>query len=333
MDRPIIVIAEHFENELRPITNEVVALALELQLIRHEEIRLVILGDDIVGIGEKTSRETGLNVIAIEVPGLGSYSGEVYKSVLSKGLSDLNPSYICMAHTTQGADLAPQLAVRMEAACITGVLGVLEEKGRPSFTRGMYNGKVIAGLQATVERTVLTIQPGSLKPPTFDHSKPGSVETCTMASPTTTRSLPRGIKPPTMQNAGLTEAEVIISAGRGLRKKENLGLIHDLSALWPGSAVGGSRPVCDSGWLEYGQQVGVTGATVTPRLYVACGISGASQHIVGMSGSGFIVAINRDPYAAIFNVADVCVIEDLITFIPRLIDEYKKMSITRHKGE
>jgi len=123
---------------------------------------------------------------------------------------------------------------------------------------------------------------------------------------------------------GITEAGVIVSAGQGLGDKENLDLIFQLAALFAKSAVAGSRIVCDLGWLEYRCQVGVTGATVSPQLYIACGISGAVQHVMGMRNSEFIVAINKDPAAAIFQVADIGIVEDLTTFIPALIEVYEK---------
>ena len=326
MEQSIIIIAEHFEGELRPVTYELVGFALQLQRFCPAGIKLVVLGDDVGGLAREAAGSTGLDVVAVNMRGLGTYNGEVYKHMLSERLPDLNPVYICMAHTTQGADLAPSLAVRMEAACITGVVRISEEEGRISFARGMFSGKVIAKLISHFERTVITLQPGSLPPPVFDHPAPGAVETWAVTYPAK-RSRSLGIKRPREENAALTGAGVIVSAGRGVGKKENLRLIYNLSNLWPGSAVGGSRPVCDSGWLEYGQQVGTTGATVAPKLYVACGISGASQHVVGMNGSGFIVAINRDPDASIFNVADVCIVEDLITFIPCLIKEHEKFHL------
>lgn len=327
MKQSIIVIAEHFEGELRPVTFELVGFALQLQLFCPAGIKLVVIGDDVEGLAVEAAANTGLDVVVMNVTGLDTYNGEVYKQILSERLPDLNPVYICMAHTTQGADLAPSLAVRMKAACITGVVQISEEEGLISFARGMFNGKVIAKLISRFERTIITLQPGSLPPPVFDNPAPGVVETWTVAYPEE-RTLPLGIKRPIEENAALAGADVVVSAGRGVGKKENLRLIYNLSSLWPGSAVGGSRPVCDSGWLEYGQQVGTTGATVAPKLYVACGISGASQHVVGMNGSGFIVAINRDPEASIFNVADVCIVEDLITFIPCLIKEHEKFHLS-----
>ncbi len=150
----------------------------------------------------------------------------------------------------------------------------------------------------------------------------GSVNIQSMASQALrTRSL--GLKQAEADTSGISEADVLISAGMGIGDEENLEFIYALAELFPKSAVAGSRIVCDLGWLEYKCQVGVTGATVSPELYIACGISGAVQHVSGMRGSGFIVAINTDPTAAIFHTADVCIVEDLKTFIPAFIEEYE----------
>jgi electron transfer flavoprotein alpha subunit len=126
-----------------------------------------------------------------------------------------------------------------------------------------------------------------------------------------------------VETSALADADVIVSAGRGIGRQENLSLIYRLASVFSRSAVGGSRPVCDAGWLQYKQQVGMTGATVTPKLYIACGISGAMQHVSGMRGAGFIVSINTDPNAAIFNVSDVCIAEDAAEFLSLLISELK----------
>jgi electron transfer flavoprotein alpha subunit len=134
-----------------------------------------------------------------------------------------------------------------------------------------------------------------------------------------------GIKQANTDTAGIGDANVIVAAGNGIGEKENLDFIHQLAALFAKSAVAGSRIVCDMGWLGYQCQVGVTGTTVSPQLYIACGISGAVQHVMGMQGSEFIVAINKDPSAAIFQVADICIVEDLTAFIPAFIHAFREL--------
>ena len=187
-------------------------------------------------------------------------------------------------------DFTPGLAVRLSAACITNVESLVKDETGICFSRSMFGGKIIADVRLETELAVLTLQPGAFRPPTFESSTPGLVEVRTMEyRERQCHSMP--IEPRETGDATLAEAAVIVSAGRGIGKRENLDLIHRLAALFPKSAVGGSRPICDVGWLELRRQVGQTGATVTPDLYIACGILGTAQHISGMQGSKFIVAI------------------------------------------
>jgi electron transfer flavoprotein alpha subunit len=170
---------------------------------------------------------------------------------------------------------------------------------------------------------ILTVQPGIFKADKNSGSQSGRV-TMLAASARNRQSRSLGIKEADMDSAGIGDASVIVAAGKGIGEKENLDLIHRLAAIFPKSAVAGSRIVCDLGWLGYPCQVGVTGTTVSPQLYIACGISGAVQHVMGMQGSEFVVAINKDPSAAIFQVADICIVEDLTAFIPAFIQAYNE---------
>jgi electron transfer flavoprotein alpha subunit len=215
------------------------------------------------------------------------------------------------------------LSVKLEAACITGVEKILEAQDQICFMTSIFSAKAAAHIRPARDISILTIQPGMFKPQKPEKSSAGKVTFRTFeCSASKTRCM--GIKKAETDMTGITEAGVIVSVGQGLGDKDNLDLINQLAALFTKSAVAGSRIVCDLGWLEYRCQVGVTGATVSPRLYVACGISGAVQHIAGMRNSAYIVAINKDPAAAIFQVADICIVEDLTTFIPAFIEVYKK---------
>jgi len=324
MKRTIVIVGEHFRGKLKPVTYELVSCARRLQAGQAAELKAVLLGNDVKALATEIAETTGLDVIGLSNPHLSEYNGEVYKDALEDLLHDLRPAYVCTPATTQGADFAPGLAIRLSAACITGVESVREKGGRACFTRALFSGKIVGEVLTESDTTILTIQPGSFEKTEFDASEPGRVEIRTTTHvPRRSRSL--GIKPGPVEDAGLNEADVIVSAGRGIGKKENVDLIQRLASIFSNSTVGGSRPVCDMGWLEYNRQVGQTGATVAPRLYVACGISGAQQHIAGMGEAEFIVAVNRDPDAAIFRFADVSIVEDLVTFIPVLIEEWEKM--------
>jgi len=323
MARSIVVVAEHCEGEIPPVCYELAAFAKELRQLHPATVRILILGDPIKDIARGLSEKTGLEVIGIQVPGLRSYTCEAYKKILGDFLLEMSPSYVCVPHTSTGWDYAPALAVRLGAACITGVEGVVRLSDGIGFTRSFYNGKIAAVVASKAKTTLLTLQPGKAKPLDPAFVRPGPVAVRTVPFPLEeSRFIER--KQIREQSGKLAQAEVIVSAGRGIGKKENLSLISRLAGLFHRSAIGGSRSVCDLGWLEHKQQVGTTGATVTPKLYLACGISGAFQHLVGMSGSEFIVAINTDPNAPIFHVADVCIVDDLTVFIPALMEVHER---------
>jgi electron transfer flavoprotein alpha subunit len=320
---PIIVIAEHSGDRLSPITWEGVGLALAIRDFQPGPIKVLILGDDVETLGKEIALESGLDVMALKVPGLTHFHGEAFTTVLEKGLLPLQPSFVLAGHTSQGYDYAPRLAVRLKMACITNVSGLRWGEDRLCFLRPLLGGKVMAEVVSEESGTLITLQPGFFKKPRLDPASPGRLEVRETPYPDCASRV-LGLEPGEGGNESLVRAEVIVAAGRGIGKPENLELIQDLAALFPRSAVAGSRPLCDLGWMKYKQQVGLTGATVSPKLYLACGISGAYQHIAGMKDSGFIVAINRDPGAAIFNWSDLVVVEDLESFIPLLIEAIQK---------
>ncbi|MFH1537363.1 MAG: electron transfer flavoprotein subunit alpha/FixB family protein [bacterium] len=319
MKNNALVVAEHFAGEfgavrLRPVTFELIAFARELS----DDVKVVIIGDGIEKLAGEISKTAGADVIACRVPGLAavrlaSYNSGVYKSVLEELAAELSPSYICIAHSSQGADFAPGLAVRLKAACITGVSEIHKDENGVCFSRAVYNGKFNVKIHPETDTTVLTVQPGAFKFEKPPNPLPGNIETKTISKkPKRIKNIE--IKTGDVDTSRLTDAKVIVAAGKGIGKKGKLKLIGRFAGLFPGSAVAGSRPLVDMGWMEHSHQVGLTGATVAPELYIACGISGSSQHVAGMKGSGFIVAINSDPNAAIFNVADVCIVEDVLDF-------------------
>jgi len=323
MDGSIIIIAEQSGGQIASITYELFSAAEEISKYRPLKIKMVVLGADLDKPCQQIASFSGRSVVGIQNPHLATYNAEIYKNVLAGLLPELNPVFILLGQTTRGLDLAPALAVRLEAGCITGVEAVFEEAGEVCFTRSLYNGKIVQDVAPAAPVTIVTFQPGAFRAKETSSPADGPIEirTSTVA-PEKTKTL--GIRKARQEDAGLAQAEVIVAAGRGIGKQENLDLIERLASLFPRSAVAGSRPLCDQNWLEYKKQVGLTGATVSPKLYLACGISGAVQHTVGMQGAGFIVAISTDPNAAIFHIADVCVVEDLMTFIPNLIREHEK---------
>jgi electron transfer flavoprotein alpha subunit len=229
-----------------------------------------------------------------------------------------------------GWDLAPGLAVDLDASSLSAVCGV-EEDPEPVFQRRILNGKILQDVRPLKDRpVVVTVVPGTESPYGSTTSQPGSVKIYeTEEPPTRTRVL--GYVEPPASSVNLREAEVIIAAGRGVGDEDNLERIHELAGLFKRSAVGASRPLCDAGLLPIACQVGMTGQTVSPKLYIACGISGAVQHTMGMKTSDVVVAINTDKNALFFREAHYCVVADLHEFIPVLIEKILKFRGKQHK--
>ncbi len=321
----IVVIAEQADGQIRPVVYEVIAFARKLQSSADaESIKVLLLSDKIENPAREIAEQSGLDVTGVQIPELESYSGEVYLQALTEVLAEMQPEFVCLAHSSQGLDYAPALAIKLNASCLTGITDCFDCEGEICFNRPMYGGKIDAHLKPAGSATVVTVQPGCFRAEKAAGGLKGKV-TVVSTSAQSKRSRSLGIMTAESDAAGIEEASVIVAAGRGIGEKENLEMIDRLAALFPRSTVAGSRIVCDMGWLEYQRQVGVTGKTVSPQLYIACGISGAVQHVMGMQGSEFIVAINKDPSAAIFQTSDVCIVEDLTVFIPEFIRIYREL--------
>lgn len=317
----IVVIAAHANGQVCPETHDLIAFAAKLQELRPGTIRLLVLGAAVEGIAETLARDSGHDVEALSCEELTQYCSEGYRNLLVRELQERPPAFICALHNSQGLDFAPAVATALNAACITGVTGFFDRPGGLVFQKHVYGGKIKGDVRAATESCVLTVQPGAFKFETGATPSPGTVTRRTAACRLEHTQM-HGTRPAEADTSTLTEARVIVAAGNGVGDPENMELIHALARLFPKSAVAGTRTVCDRGWLDYSQQIGVTGATVSPDLYLACGISGAVQHVMGMQGSKFVIAINTDERAAIFNEADICIVEDLTQFIPLLLETY-----------
>lgn len=321
----ISVIAERAGAAVHPVTSETLSFALEVGAHLDGGVHAFVLGKRVGDMARTLSETGGIDVTGIEAEQLALYNGETYRAALVEVLETAGPALICLPHTAFGFDLAPRLAASLQAACITAVEEVRFSNGAIRFVRAMFNGKLQAEVASDREKTVVTIMPGAWP---GAHNRPCSRgRVCIMATdvfPTASRTLE--IRESAEERLNLGDADVIVAAGRGIRNPGNLRLMEDLAGIFPKSGLGSSRAVCDLGWLGYKHQVGVTGQTVSPGLYIACGISGAVQHLAGMRGSRVIVAINSDPRTAIFQVADYCIVENLETFIPVLLEEFRRFS-------
>lgn len=325
MKDKVIIIAEHLQGKINPAVYELITFAENLCSGKRENVELVIPGKEIKGIAETLARDSGLPVTGIENSALEFYNTECYIEILAEFLSQREFDYICTLHTSTGFDFTPALALKLKTPCITGVEKLsTDNNGSPVFTRSLFNSKLKMDITSENDVSLITVQPGSFKAPEREiPSKPGVYEIFESDySPQRIKST--GIIRAEPDDYPITEAAIIVSAGKGIGKEENLNLIRQLADMFPHSAIGSSRILCDLGWLDYRHQVGTTGKTVSPKLYIACGISGTVQHVSGMKGSNIVVAINNDPMAAIFNIADYCVVEDLTKFIPVFIDIFRK---------
>ncbi len=323
MAQRIAIIAEHRKGRVSLVTYELFTLAQKIQDRGIGEISVFVLGEDAQAPAEIISTATGHLVKAICVPGFGPYNGSATKQILSTLFTENRFDYICAPHSTSGMDYAPALSVALGGSCITGVEDVVKEEGKTLFLRSLFGGKISAALTTESFPLVLTLQPGSLKAFSPDKNSFPCVEkkgyTCHDKTMVFT-----GTRPSPSEGSDLGRADVIVSGGRGIKEAQNYKYIEMLAKIFPRSATGGSRPICDYKWINYSKQVGITGTVVSPKLYIACGISGATQHVEAIRDAGFIIAINTDPDAPVFQVADVGIVEDLTEFIPLFIETFNQ---------
>lgn len=317
MEHSIMIMCEQHDGRILPVTYELISCADLLAEHYHSRITAVL-----PGFITNTPTISGADLLVINSPGLAQYTCEGWEKAALLAAERLKPDIIIIAHTSAGSDYAPRIAARLEGCCITSVCGIEFSAGNPGYRRSGFHGKLDLLYKGGKPPLVITVLPGAF-PPHDQQAGPGAVEVMDIDyRPEFTSNLHFHI--PVQSNTELENAEVVIAAGKGIGRAENLQMLRSLASCFSRSAIAGSRVVCDNGWLEYSAQVGLTGKKVAPLLYVACGISGSPQHIVGMKDSKTVVAINRDPQAAIFRYADVCVVEDLEKLIPAFISEAEK---------
>ncbi len=243
------------------------------------------------------------------------YNPKVHKDLIIKVFEKENPDIVVFSHSSYGWDLAPRLSVALNAALISEIIDAFDDNYIVPFC----NAKLRRKVKSNIQKVVLTLQPGAFATFKSDNAQIESVNEINQDD----RLEFEGYEVAQKTGVDLTKAEVIVSAGRGVGKKENIEVVRNLAKALKGE-LGASRPVVDAGWLDENYQVGTTGQTVSPKLYVACGISGAIQHLAGMKKSNFIVAINKDKDAPIGEAADVFVVADLMEFVPVLTSKLTK---------
>jgi electron transfer flavoprotein alpha subunit len=317
----VLVIAESIEENRDRVTDEIISAAQRIS----SDIHLVVLGEN---SGKRASRFATLSSVRAvwhgDSPHLHPFTSQAWMSALDAVVDQVSPQLIIVAATLAGRDIAPRIAVRLDAPIASDCIAVSRtDDGVLTCRRQVRGGRLVSDLSVEAWPAVVSLRPGSLRvtPATGGSADIRSLDLESMVDSHGVVVIDSVIA--VKDAEGIATAARIVSGGRGLGKPENFSLVEDLAGVL-NAAVGASGAVVGAGWRPHSQQVGSTGTTVAPRLYLAVGISGAVQHTIGMSGSDAIVAINRDPEAPIFQIATLGVVGDLFEIVPALIDELKK---------
>ena len=325
MSAGIWVVIEHREGEIRKVSLEALGLARALSN-GNKEVTALVLGAEPAELYGRVSSFGANKIISVTDAALGNYTTDGYTHVIASLVRDRKPAAVLIGATSTGRDLAGRLAARLDAALLSDVIELKTEGEALVARRPMNAGKVIATIEATPGATpvIASLRPKAFELPQSDGTRTAMVENVPYSAPATgIRTAVQGVQKAAGGKVELTEADVIVSGGRGIKGPEHFNILEDLAEVLH-AAVGASRAVVDAGWRDHSSQVGQTGKVVTPKLYIACGISGAIQHLVGMSNSKFVLAINKDPEAPIFKRADFGIAGDLFEVVPALTKELRK---------
>ncbi len=316
----ILVIAEQQGGVLNRVSWEAIAAA---QQAGGGPVTVAVLGADVAAAAAELAAAEVAGVLTVQAPGLASYTLDGAVGALAALVRETAPAWVFLSHTYQARDFAPALAARLDAPLVTDCVGTKPHDGGLLFVRPMFQGRLYADVATGGPGpTIATFQIGAFRADAVARgSAPAPVTAAAVtADLSAIRQRPEAPFREAKQAVDLTQAERIVAVGRGIKEQEKIALAQDLAAAID-AEVGASRPICDSGWLPMDRQIGSSGQTVAPKLYVALGISGAIQHLVGMKGSHTIVAINKDPEAPIFEVADYGIVGDLFEVVPAIIKE------------
>jgi electron transfer flavoprotein alpha subunit len=315
----IFVLAEHRQGELRDVSLELLTLAGRL----GGNVTAVLLGS---GVDEFANKLAGFadKVMLVDDPMYQNFNAMAYQAALAELVKANKPGLVLIPNTAQGVDVIGSLGVELELPFSTDVIGVTMEGDKPVATRQYYGGKIDGTINfKDADTYLLGIREGAI--PAGEGGKSGEVTKVDnpVTAEITVRKFLEYVEA-AIGEVDITQSAMLVSVGRGIREDKNMPMIEELAGLM-GADVSGSRAVVDAGWLPADRQVGISGKTVKPKLYLAVGISGAFQHVTGMKGSDLVVAINKDPDAPIFQYADYGIVDDLLKVVPALIDKLKEM--------
>ncbi|MBI3493660.1 MAG: electron transfer flavoprotein subunit alpha/FixB family protein [Acidobacteria bacterium] len=321
----ILVIAEQKDGKLNRATWETLVGAQKLAGASGAPVSVLVPGASVSGVAAELATAQIKDVVTVENPALEPYTPDGFTAALRQAIDQVSPTYVLLPHTYQTRDFAPKLATRMDRAIVTDVTAVKTSGADVAFVRPMFQGKLTADVvpQGPTPHFV-TFQIGAFRADQVARgASPAPVRALSVpVDASAIRQKPEAPFQQAKQAVDLSQAERIVSVGRGIKEQANIALAQKLADAL-GAEIAASRPICDAGWLPMERQVGSSGQTVAPKLYLALGISGAIQHLVGMKGSSTVVAINKDPDAPIFEVADYGIVGDLFEIVPAIIEAVK----------
>jgi electron transfer flavoprotein alpha subunit len=318
----VIVVLEQRGGKWNRMSFEALAAAQKIGQSLGNPVQAAVLGSEIDGLAQEAAQYAVDKVIAIDHPLLAPYTPDGYTAALEQFIKAAQPAIVVFPHTYQVRDYAPKLSTRFGKPLISDAVDV-KVNGSLAFVRQLFQGKLSADVHGAGEPQFVSIQAGAFRAAEPAGANAPVEKFSVNLDASQIRSKPEEPFREAQRSVDLGAAEMIVSVGRGIKEKENLPLVEELAKVL-GAELAASRPICDSGWLPMERQVGSSGQTVSPKVYVAVGISGAIQHLVGMKGSKIIVAINKDENAPIFEAADYGIVGDLFEVVPALVDEIKK---------
>jgi electron transfer flavoprotein alpha subunit len=324
MSEGILVFVEHRNGVLNKTSLEAIAAAQSLASQLQQTVSAVLLGVDVAALAQEIAAYDLAKVIAANNAKLAEYTPDGYTDAMENVVRSLDPHLVVMPHTYLVRDFAPKLAARFQKSLISDCIRAAVSGSSITFTRRIFLGKLDADVVSDGEPPVFaTFQSGAYRPDQAAKGSGAAIEDKPV-DVGEIRMTPEAPFQEVKQAVDLSKADIIVAVGRGIKSKDNLALAEKLAEVLGGD-LAASRPICDAEWLPIDRQIGSSGQTVAPKLYVALGISGAIQHLVGMKNSGTIVAINKDPEAPIFDIADYGIVGDLFEAVPVLTEEIKKI--------
>lgn len=323
MSKKVLVLAEAREGVLRNVSFEAIAAAK--QISSGGEVVSVLLGDAVGSLGEELIQHGADRVVTVEHEHLKQYTSDGYCQGFMAVYEQEDPEAIVFGHTALGKDLSPKIASKIDAGLISDVTEIEGEDDEAKFIRPIYSGKAFEKVKNKEGLLFVTIRPNNIAALDKDESRSGDVSSVAVDVQDLRTVISEVIRKAT-DGVDMSEANVVVAGGRGVRSAEGFEPLKELANLL-GGAIGASRGACDADYCDYSLQIGQTGKVITPDLYIGVGISGAIQHVAGMSNSKVIVAINNDPEAEIFKIADYGIVGDLFEVVPLLIEEVKQLKV------